>query len=136
MQILKNLRKNKHYTQEALADFLECTPTTYGRYEKGTRDPDLATLCKLADFFEVTVDYLLGREQTSLQQLPPEQAELLRIYEVLPPSQKQGLVQIVKMYASLSPTMQKNSLIYFRTLAGFKKAVDEGIISDRDMLDL
>lgn len=136
MKNLITLRERFGLRQVDVAEKIGVSKQAYGLYETDKRQASYETLCKLADFFDVTVDYLLEREQTSLQQLPPEQAELLRIYEVLPPSQKQGLVQIVKMYASLSPTMQKNSLIYFRTLAGFKKAVDEGIISDRDMLDL
>lgn len=136
MKNLITLRERFGLRQADVAEKIGVSKQAYGLYETDKRQASYETLCKLADFFEVTVDYLLDREQTSIQQLPPEQAELLRIYEVLPPSQRQGLLQIVKMYASLSPTMQKNSLIYFRTLAGFKKAVDEGIISDRDMLDL
>ena len=136
MKNLIALRERCGLRQVDVAEKIGVSKQCYGSYETDKRQASYETLCKLADFFDVTVDYLLEREQTSLQQLPPEHAELLRIYEVLPLAQREGLIQIVKMYASLSPTMQKNSLIYFKTLTGFKKAVDEGIISDKDMIDL
>lgn len=61
-QKLKILRKEKKVTQSELADILGIARTTYANYEQGTREPDNTTLNKLADFFEVSTDYLLGRD--------------------------------------------------------------------------
>lgn len=58
---LKKLRKEKKLSQQELADKLGINRSTYARYETSTTEPDYETLRKLADFFGVTVDYILGR---------------------------------------------------------------------------
>ena len=121
MQILKNLRKNKHYTQEALADFLECTPTTYGRYEKGTRDHDLATLCKLADFFEVSVDYLLGRETNNLA-LATTPPEYQRIFESQSPQRQEILFKMLEVLAGMTDTQLENTKGFFSVAFNYNEA--------------
>lgn len=58
---LKYLReKNKMYQSE-LAEKLNLAPSTISMYERGDRDPDTSTLSKIAEIFNVTTDYLLGR---------------------------------------------------------------------------
>lgn len=58
---LKKLRNIKGLNQKQVADFLGVTRPTYTRYEAGEREPDKHTLNLLADFFDVSIDYLLGR---------------------------------------------------------------------------
>jgi len=58
---LKELRKDKGVTQKAMAEFLGMVEQAYQMYEYGKREPNHETTIKLADFFEVSVDYLLGR---------------------------------------------------------------------------
>jgi len=58
---LTSLRKGKKKTQLEMADYLGITRPAYTAYERGTRQPDYEILQKLADFFEVSTDYLLGR---------------------------------------------------------------------------
>ena len=60
-QRLVELRKQKKTTQQDVADKLKITRPAYTAYERGNREPDYVTLQKLADYFEVTTDYLLGR---------------------------------------------------------------------------
>lgn len=55
------LRKSKGLSREAVARKLEISARTYERYEKNLRDPDAPLLVKLADFFGVTLDELVGR---------------------------------------------------------------------------
>lgn len=57
-----NARKNKKYTQQAVADILQISRQAYSTYEIGTRSPDPETLIKLSKIFDCTVDYLLGIE--------------------------------------------------------------------------
>lgn len=59
---LRELRKARKLTQEEMAEMLEVARTTYANYEQGTREPDNKTLNKLADYFQVSSDYLLGRD--------------------------------------------------------------------------
>lgn len=58
---LKSLRKENGYTQEDVAKKLGLTKSAYGYYEQGKTVPDAHTLSKLANIFDVSVDYLLGR---------------------------------------------------------------------------
>ncbi|WP_416730263.1 helix-turn-helix domain-containing protein [Fictibacillus sp. JL2B1089] len=59
---LSNLRKNKGLSQYELADRLGFSRGKLANYEQGSRQPDYDTLQKIADYFEVSTDYLLGRE--------------------------------------------------------------------------
>lgn len=61
-QILKDLRKSKGLNQSYFSDMLGISLTAYQKYEHGTAEPNFDNLSKLADFYGVTTDYLLGRE--------------------------------------------------------------------------
>lgn len=61
---LIKLRKENKKTQQQIADYLGITRPAYTAYERGNRQPDYEILQKLADFYDVTVDYLLGRTDT------------------------------------------------------------------------
>ena len=62
-EILTALRKEKKVGQKELAIYLNLSTGTISNYENGVHFPDLHTLCKLADYFDVTTDYLLGRTE-------------------------------------------------------------------------
>ena len=62
MDNLKQLRIQSGFTQKQMAELLNITTNGYQHYELGTRQPPVDMLCKLADIFGVSVDYLLGRE--------------------------------------------------------------------------
>jgi len=61
-QILKELRKSKGLNQSYFSEMLGISLTAYQKYEHGTAEPNFDNLSKLADFYGVTTDYLLGRE--------------------------------------------------------------------------
>ena len=58
---LKELRKKKGISQLRLASDLNTTQNTISRYETGEREPGIDELIKIADYFNVSVDYLIGR---------------------------------------------------------------------------
>jgi transcriptional regulator with XRE-family HTH domain len=58
---LKALRQEKNVTQRTISNHLNITDTAYGFYEQGKNYPNMDILIKLADFFEVSIDYLVGR---------------------------------------------------------------------------
>lgn len=62
---LKELREQRGLYQKDIASYLNIAVSTYSYWEKGTYEPDQAVLSKLADYFNVSVDYLLGREENS-----------------------------------------------------------------------
>ena len=57
---LKELRERKNVTQQEVADALDMERSLYARYEYGTRTPPIDNLIKLAKYYGVTTDYLLG----------------------------------------------------------------------------
>ena len=57
---LRELREQKGVTQKEVANAVGCTPTVYSRYEREEREPDILTLCRLADYFEVSIDSIIG----------------------------------------------------------------------------
>ncbi len=59
--VFKSLRTAGGYTQQEIADKLNISRSTIGMYETGAREPDYNTLELIADFFNVDIDYLLGR---------------------------------------------------------------------------
>lgn len=60
---LKALRHSKNVTQYALSRECGITVRTIIRYENGERIPDIETACTLADYFNVSLDYLCGRTE-------------------------------------------------------------------------
>lgn len=57
---LKELREEQGLTQRQVAERLGLNSVTYLHYEKAQREPPLSVLADMANFFEVSVDYLLG----------------------------------------------------------------------------
>ena len=56
-------RKLNKLTQRQIAEYLQIAQPSYIRYENGSSEPSLENLVKLADCFDVSVDYLLGRAE-------------------------------------------------------------------------
>lgn len=69
---LRKARKDKHLTQKEVADKLGVAPITISRYETGDREPDLDTLYKIADIYNIKISELLGLHVTQ------EESENLR----------------------------------------------------------
>ena len=61
MKNLKKIRTQNKKQQQEVADYLGINRVSYARYESGERQPDFQTVANLADYFKVSVDYLLGR---------------------------------------------------------------------------
>ena len=68
--VFKRLRISSGYTQSELANRLKISKSTISMYENGNREPDFETLELIADFFNVDIDFLLGR--TDKTTLTPE----------------------------------------------------------------
>lgn len=64
--MLAELRKDKHLTQKDLAKEMNVSCATISNYETGRHIPDIYALKWFANYFDVTVDYLLGRTDFSL----------------------------------------------------------------------
>lgn len=60
---LRNLREDHDLTQKQVADYLHISQTNYSKYELGKVNIPIEVFIKLADFYHVSVDYLLGRKK-------------------------------------------------------------------------
>ena len=67
---LKELRENKDLSQSELAEVMHISQSSISEYENGNQQPPLAMLTQLADFFNVNVDYLLGRTNIKISMFP------------------------------------------------------------------
>lgn len=103
---LKKLRDSKGITQADLAQILQASPAAVGLWEQGRRRPDYETLVKIAAYFEVTTDFLLGKDESSLPitsktEPPPlakEEVRLLDKYRRLTIKNKQRLNDLVSTF--------------------------------------
>ena len=59
---LKRLRKRAGISQQALADKLGISQQSINQYENSATEPDIYTLCRLADYFHTSIDFIVGRE--------------------------------------------------------------------------
>lgn len=106
---LQILRKNKGLTQEEAANIFEVKLSTYQKYERDAISPPYDTLIKIADFYGVTTDYLLGREPApnpfaDLGLSAASEQEMLAQYMSFPEEVRAILMDaIVKLAESVKP---------------------------------
>jgi transcriptional regulator with XRE-family HTH domain len=74
---IAELRDQKSFTQEELAAMLGISRASLSHYEKNRREPDTSTLAKIADTFQVSIDYLVGRTTKSDSVLDDEVREFV-----------------------------------------------------------
>jgi transcriptional regulator with XRE-family HTH domain len=85
---LIELRNKKGITQTELAKILNIRQNTYSQYETKNRQPDYETLKKIADYYQVSIDYLLEHEK--------KQNKLIEIINMLNEEQKEKLLNVCK----------------------------------------
>lgn len=96
-EILRSLIEQQGITQKELAKKLSITPSALGNYVQNTREPDYHTLIKIADYFHVSTDYLLGYS-ASEQKLSHEEEILLHIFRSLTDDQKEIYLEQGKIF--------------------------------------
>ncbi len=76
---LKELRKQNNLSQAEIAKILNTSQQNYNRYENGKIEPDLKTLYKLADFFNVSLDYLCDRQYNNkIGYIPDDKVDIIK----------------------------------------------------------
>lgn len=96
------LRKERHLTQGQIAEKLGVSRPSYTCYELGNTTPNLTTLCKIADLFEVNLDYLMGRsEDPSMDAADPKSAvlevNLIEKFRKLSPEKRERFLEMLSL---------------------------------------
>ena len=78
---IRELREERGWRGQDLADKLHVKKNTISRYERGEHAPDPTTICFLCDIFDCSADYLLGRSDLRWPSVTPQQARLIAAYE-------------------------------------------------------
>ncbi len=96
---LKEIRNKKNVTQIRLSIEAEVTQETISAYESGKAMPSVDTLIKIADFLDVSIDYLLERTDNPLvnSSTKDEDNELLNIYHQMSKEQKKDMITYAKI---------------------------------------
>lgn len=110
MNNLKLLRKQKGMSQQKLADLLHTSQQSVHKYENGLAEPDIQTLKKLSELFNVSIDYIVGNTEDPRKtdvfvetELTPGELKNLRIYRRIGLQQKKIIDMILKDYGEKFP---------------------------------
>ena len=94
---LRILRTEKDLKQSELANILELSASTIGMYEQGRRYADLDTLKKIAEYFDVSVDYLIGRTDIKkFEDFPPEVRRVMDLFAGIGPKKADKIENLIK----------------------------------------
>lgn len=93
MNRISNLRKQANLSQNDLGKIIGVAQNTLSQWENGLREPDFHSVIKISEYFNVSTDYLLGKEED----MPDELIVLNRIVRKLSKSNRKKLVEIAKM---------------------------------------
>lgn len=109
MKNLRKLRLEKDLSQQELANLIHSTQQSIYKYEKGITSPNLEMLTNIADFFETSVDYLIGYtdiphkiESVTEYSLNTDEELLIQKYRELNPRTRQIIHSIIDEYLQSS----------------------------------
>lgn len=108
MDRLKFLRLQDNLLQKEVAENIGITPQAYHYYEIGRCQPSYDILIKLAKFYNVTIDYLLGNDNTKPKEI---KNEIQILYDQLNDNQKSRLIGYAKGMIAESEHFDKNSIL-------------------------
>ena len=107
---LKKLRQEKGISQQVLADFILVSQQSVNKYENHKVEPDIDTIVKIADYFEVSVDYLIGNtdirypaDKLIQDKNTITEIEMMTLFKSLSKDEQQraiGIIQAIKHYDS------------------------------------
>lgn len=98
MERLKTLRKTTGLSMKEFGSYFGLAESTISLYENGKRQPDNDTILRFADYFGVSVDYLLGREEKTPSDgnLSEGEKMLLDLFNRVPEEKQELLLQLIR----------------------------------------
>lgn len=117
MSRIKNLRLERGLTQEQLGKMLDVQKATISKYEKGIVAPSNEVLMKLSSIFDVSIDYLLGKNRGAKSptcRLASDESNLIDGYRALNPDQRHTLFNMLSFlehqkFQSVPNVIQNNT---------------------------
>jgi transcriptional regulator with XRE-family HTH domain len=106
---LVELRKRSGLTQLDIADYLKITRQAYCFYESGKREMNFASLCLLADFYNVTTDFLLGREKIEHETFSADEIKIISGYRLLDGRGKNAVKATINTESHFKKTFSKRA---------------------------
>ena len=112
---LAELRKERNMSQKEFSKIFNVAQNTISQWEQGKRNMDTESLLKLADFFQVTTDYLLGRSEAVIHSantfvLSPSEELLVKKYRTLPPLSQETVDTVLEsLYLKEQACRQKKN---------------------------
>ncbi len=102
---LKKLRVKSGISQQKLADIIGTSQQSINKYENHNVEPDINTLISLADYFDTSVDYLIGYteidhkfEEVHHYDLNDEESHLINEYRLLTKDEKDSIISVIANY--------------------------------------
>ena len=102
---LKKLRQESGISQQGLADVILVSQQSVNKYENKDVEPDVTTLIKIAEYFDVSLDYLVGRteiremaDRDRMSDLSSDEAKAVREYRKLTDKQKKCIIELLESY--------------------------------------
>lgn len=112
MTNLRLLRTQRGLSQQSLAEKFNLSQQSVYKYENALAEPDITTLKSLADFFGVTIDYLVAdTNETPDDELPflyPEEVQHIRNLRCLPPNIKEQIIQLTETLCSENSSLPQD----------------------------
>lgn len=137
---IKAIREKKNMTQKDCADTFGVTLRAWQTYEQGVSEPKYEMLCRIADFYGVTTDYLLGREPAAdplagldIDVERVDSDSFIKAYEKLPESVKQVFIDtMLKLSEAAAERQKEDKLISIRFYEKTAVSAGTGLYDDNN----
>ena len=123
--IIKELRKKHGYTADQVATGAGISPSVYPKYESGILNAGVPVICKLADFYGVSTDYLLGREKPIAPDLLTRLAQEFKLTELDK--------LLVQTYIAISPSKRTKFVESIAKIVEQKEAKQQEVSQHHDI---
>lgn len=110
---LKKIRKEKNIKVDDIIKKLDITAQAYYKYERENSNPPIETLITLANIFNVSIDYIVGRDENKKENQTPNQIELLNYFNQLNEMEQQRVIGFVESIAQEKNTFNSSNKKYY-----------------------
>ena len=95
---LHSLIESRGLSINSAADLLGISPSTLSRYQKGIREPDLCYVVQIADYFHVSVDWLIGRSEDLRGRMTDEVYDVAHLYSIATEDDRSVIQAVLNKY--------------------------------------